>query len=66
MLSLQIYTNTSHIEDLEKHIKKVMIVSFMTKEKMLHYDDRLGINMLFSEPTQMLGMQDSMYQVITR
>ncbi|KAI8085794.1 uncharacterized protein B0P05DRAFT_23468 [Gilbertella persicaria] len=48
-----------HLKHLEKRIKKAVIVSFLTKEKILHFNDRLGINMLFSEPTHMLSIDNN-------
>jgi hypothetical protein len=43
----------SNIE-LEKMIKKAVIVCFVTNQKVLHLSDRLGVNMIFSEPSQEL------------
>ncbi|CEP14278.1 hypothetical protein [Parasitella parasitica] len=48
-----------HAKHLEKKIKKAVIVCFVTKEKILHLDDRIGVNMIFSEPAHMLQAEDN-------
>jgi hypothetical protein len=40
--------------DLEKMVEKAIIVCFVTKEKVIHLDDKLGVSMIFSDPTQSL------------
>jgi hypothetical protein len=52
--NLDLRLNFVSIIELEKKIKKAVIVCFVTKEKILHLDDRIGVNMIFSEPAQML------------
>ncbi|OAD01884.1 hypothetical protein MUCCIDRAFT_111229 [Mucor lusitanicus CBS 277.49] len=48
-----------HVKHLEKKIKKAVIVCFVTTEKILHLDDRIGVNMIFSEPAQMLQAENN-------
>ncbi|KAL9539844.1 hypothetical protein MBANPS3_010034 [Mucor bainieri] len=48
-----------HAKQLEKKIKKAVIVCFVTTEKILHLDDRIGVNMIFSEPAQMLQAENN-------
>lgn len=43
-------------------IKKAVIVCFVTNEKILHLDDRIGVNMIFSEPAQMLQADNNQVQ----
>lgn len=40
--------------ELEKKIKKAVIVCFVTTEKIIHLDDKLNVSMMFSDPTQAL------------
>lgn len=40
---------------MEKKIKKAVVVCFVTKEKMQHFDDKLGVSMIFAEPAQALS-----------
>jgi hypothetical protein len=44
--------------DLEKKIKKAVIISFLTKERMAHLDDRMGVHMMFAEPLQIFNPND--------
>ncbi|KAI8874843.1 hypothetical protein K501DRAFT_203874, partial [Backusella circina FSU 941] len=46
------------IKNLEKKIKKAVIISFLTKERMAHLDDRMGVNMMFAEPLQIFNPND--------
>ncbi|EPB89187.1 hypothetical protein HMPREF1544_03927 [Mucor circinelloides 1006PhL] len=48
-----------HVKQLEKKIKKAVTVCFVTAEKILHLDDRIGVNMIFSEPAQMLQAENN-------
>ncbi|KAK4520619.1 uncharacterized protein ATC70_006497 [Mucor velutinosus] len=48
-----------HVKYLEKKIQKAVIVCFVTTEKILHLDDRIGVNMIFSEPAQMLQAENN-------
>lgn len=50
--------------ELEKKIKKAVIVCFVTTEKIIHLDDKLNVSMMFSDPAQALtssGHQVSAY-----
>lgn len=42
------------VKQLEKKIKKAVIVCFVTTEKIIHLDDKLNVSMMFSDPAQAL------------